>query len=66
MKLGRIEALKSHHSRLESELAALSKRPFFEPEHITRLKRQKLLVKDQLVAAGVMAPRPERALAYGQ
>jgi hypothetical protein len=66
MKLGRIEALKSYHSRLESELAALAKRPFIEPELITRLKRQKLLVKDQLVAAGVMAPRPERALIYGQ
>jgi hypothetical protein len=63
MKLGRIEALKTHHSRLESELAALAKRPFAEPELITRLKRQKLLVKDQLVAAGVVPPRPERAIA---
>ena len=62
MKLGRIEALKSQHSRLEIELAAMAKRPFPEPELITRLKRQKLLVKDQLVAAGVMSPRPERAL----
>ncbi|MCE2892239.1 MAG: DUF465 domain-containing protein [Hyphomonadaceae bacterium] len=65
MKLGRIEALKSHHSRLEIELATLAKRPFPEPELITRLKRQKLLVKDQLVAAGVMSPRPERALVHG-
>jgi hypothetical protein len=62
MKLERIEALKSQHSRLETELSALAKRPFPEPELITRLKRQKLLVKDQLAAAGVMSPRPERAL----
>ncbi|MFM1977269.1 MAG: hypothetical protein RL145_2115 [Pseudomonadota bacterium] len=65
MKLGRIEALKSYHSRLENELAALIKRPLPEPELITRLKRQKLLVKDQLAAAGVTPPRPERAVAQG-
>jgi hypothetical protein len=42
----------------------MAKRPFPEPELITRLKRQKLLVKDQLVAAGVMSPRPERAMVF--
>jgi len=51
MKIERINALQDQHSRLESEIAHLNASPSVERWRIMALKRQKLLIKDQLAGA---------------
>jgi hypothetical protein len=51
MKIERINALEDQHSKLESEIAHLSASPNVNRWRLMALKRQKLLIKDQLAGA---------------
>ena len=44
----RLEALKKKHSILSAEIEAEQKMPWDEADHLQKLKKQKLYVKEQL------------------
>ena len=44
-----VEALRSKHQALDSQLHSESKRPFPDSATIIRLKREKLRIKDEIV-----------------
>jgi len=43
-----LEAMKAEHRRLDEEIAALSTEGTFDQLELARLKRRKLLLKDQI------------------
>ena len=43
-----LEAMKAEHRRLDEEIAALSAEGVFDQLELARLKRRKLLLKDQI------------------
>jgi len=43
-----LEAMKAEHRRLDEEIAALSTEGTFDQIELARLKRRKLLLKDQI------------------
>lgn len=43
-----LDAMKAEHRRLDEEIAALSAEPVYDQLEIARLKRRKLLLKDQI------------------
>jgi Uncharacterized conserved small protein containing a coiled-coil domain len=43
-----LEAMKAEHRRLDDEIAALSAEGVFDQLELARLKRRKLLLKDQI------------------
>ena len=43
-----LEAMKAEHRRLDEEIAALSEEGVFDQLELARLKRRKLLLKDQI------------------
>jgi hypothetical protein len=43
-----LEAMKAEHRRLDEEIAALSAEGNFDQLELARLKRRKLLLKDQI------------------
>ena len=43
-----LEAMKAEHRRLDEEIAALSTQGVFDQLELARLKRRKLLLKDQI------------------
>jgi len=47
-----LDALASRHRMIEGQIAAEMRRPLPDPARLSRLKRQKLKVKDELARAG--------------
>jgi hypothetical protein len=43
-----VDAMKAEHRRLDEQIAALSAEPLYDQLEIARLKRRKLLLKDQI------------------
>jgi hypothetical protein len=43
-----LEAMKAEHRRLDEEIAALSQEGTFDQLELARLKRRKLMIKDQI------------------
>jgi hypothetical protein len=43
-----LEALRGEHRRLDEQIAALSAEPQFDQLEVARLKKRKLLLKDQI------------------
>jgi len=45
----RIESLRAKHTRLETEIDQEAHRPMPDDTHLSRLKREKLRIKDQII-----------------
>ena len=45
---GRLEALKARHAKLSQQLESIQKRPAVSDIDLKELKRQKLLLKDEI------------------
>ena len=43
-----LDAMKAEHRRLDEEIAALSAKPLIDQLEVARLKRRKLMLKDQI------------------
>ncbi len=43
-----LESMKAEHRRLDEQISALSAEPLFDQLELARLKRRKLLLKDQI------------------
>ena len=43
-----LEAMKAEHRRLDEEIAALSAEAMFDQLEVARMKRRKLMLKDQI------------------
>ena len=43
-----LDAMKAEHRRLDEEIAALSAEPLIDQLEVARLKRRKLMLKDQI------------------
>ena len=43
-----LDAMKAEHRRLDDQIIALSAEPLYDQLEIARLKRRKLLLKDQI------------------
>lgn len=50
----RMDALKAKHATLENQLHLETQRPFPSADELSRLKREKLKIKDELARLGAM------------
>jgi hypothetical protein len=66
MNSQRIESLENQHARLKFELAKLTARPMSDMSQIQALKRQKLRIKDELLAAQSRVQAAHHYKAYRQ
>lgn len=44
----RIKALETRHAQMDREIEDMEHRPHYAPEEMSRLKREKLAVKDEI------------------
>lgn len=49
-KATRLASLEKSHAKLDSQIAAAMRQPGFDQITITQMKRQKLVLKDQMAA----------------